>query len=86
MNRPGKAVIAFFGVAGVVMVLVAREFTERGGELGNVARTFNLIGIIWTAVAIFLVVVVLLAGRASRAAARQVELQRDAPEGPDVTS
>lgn len=58
--RGNKGVAWFFGVAGVLMVLVGREFAERGGELGNAAKVFVLIGTIWTAVAIALAISFLL--------------------------
>lgn len=84
MNRVGTGTIAFFGVAGVVMVLVSRELKDRGGDVGAAASTFNLIGLIWTAVAIFLVFVFLLGRRASsRAAARRAEALRE-QNGPDA--
>ncbi len=63
MNGGGKGVAVFFGVSGVLMVLVGREFAERGGDLGNAAKVFVLIGTIWTAVAIGLAAAFLLGRR-----------------------
>lgn len=84
MNAVGKGVIAFFGGAGVLMVIVGREFEGRGGENGEAASVIVLIGMIWTGVAIFLLVLFLLTGRATaRSAASQAELLRDANEGSD---
>ncbi len=85
MNGVGKGTIAFFGGVGVLMVLVAREFKDRGGDVGAASSTFYLIGSIWTAVAIFLLLLFLLIGRSSRRAdRRRAELLRDSSEGPDV--
>ena len=84
MNAVGKGIIAFFGGLGIVMVLVSRELEDRGGEAGEAASVINLIGMIWTAVALFLVLIFVLVGRATkRTAQRQVELLREASEGPD---
>jgi len=86
MNAVGKGIAVFFGGAGVLMVLVGRELEDRGGESGDAGSVFNLIGMIWTGVAILLVVIYLLVGRATRrSAARQAELLREASEGPDGT-
>lgn len=85
MNGVSKGIIAFFGGVGVLMVLVGREFKDRGGDVGNAASVFNLIGMIWTAVAIFLVIVFLLIGSSTtREARRQAEMMREASEGPNV--
>ncbi len=84
MNRVGKGIIAFFGASGVIMVLVGGELDDRGGETGDAASVFTMIGMIWTAVAIFLLVLFLVIGRGvARRAARAAELMRDVPEGPD---
>ncbi len=87
MNAVGKGIIAFFGGAGVLMVLVGREFVDRGGENGEAASVIVLIGMIWTGVAILLLFLFLLIGRATaRNAARQAELLREANESSDGTS
>jgi hypothetical protein len=87
MNAVGKGVIAFFGGAGVLMVLVGREFVDRGGESGEAASVIVLIGMIWTGVAILLLFLFLYVGRAAaRNAIRQAELLREANEGSDGTS
>ncbi len=69
MNGVGKGIIAFFGGVGVLMVLIGNELKDRGGETGDAASVFVMIGMIWTAVAIFLVVVFLLVGRSTARAA-----------------
>lgn len=87
MNAVGKGIIAFFGGAGMLMVLVGREFVDRGGENGEAASVIVLIGMIWTGVAILLLFLFLFIGRATtRNAARQAELLRDANESSDGTS
>lgn len=85
MNRVGTGIIAFFGVSGVVMVLVGRELEDRRGEVGDAASVFVLIGMIWTAVAIFLLVLFLAVGRSvARHAARQAGVVREATKGSDA--
>lgn len=87
MNAVGKGVIAFFGGAGVLMVLVGREFMDRGGENGEAASVIVLIGMIWTGVAMLLLALFLLIGRSNtRNAARQAELLRKSTEGSDGPS
>lgn len=86
MNAVGKGIIAFFGGTGVLMVLVGREFADRGGENGEAASVFVMIGMIWTGVAILLLFLFLVIGRATaRDATRQAELLRDANESSDGT-
>ena len=86
MNAVGKGIAAFFGGVGVLMVLVGRELRDRGGETGDAASVFVMIGMIWTAVAIFLVLVYFLVGRTTaRTAQRQAEQMRDASGGPDAS-
>ncbi len=83
MNGVSKGLTAFFGGVGVLMVLISREFKDRGGDLGSAASTFFLIGTIWTAVAIFLLLVRLGIVRSER---RSTEAGRvGQPDGPDVT-
>ncbi len=85
MNAAGKGIAVFFGGAGVLMVLVGREVRDRGGATGDAASVFVMIGMIWTAVAIFLVMVFFLVGRATAQTARhQSEQLRDTSGGPDV--
>lgn len=84
MNRVGALIITLFGGSGVLMVLIGGEFKDRGGESGEAAKVFVMIGMIWTAVAILLLVLFLLVGRgAARSAARQAEKLREATEGSD---
>ncbi len=87
MNAVGKGVIAFFLGVGVLMVLVGREFADRGGETGNAASVFVMIGMIWTGVAMLLLFLFLFIGRATaRDAVRQAELLRKANESSDGAS
>lgn len=87
MNAVGKGIIAFFGGTGVLMVLVGREFVDRGGENGEAASVIVLIGMIWTAVAMLLLFLFLYVGRATaRNATRKAELLREANESSDGTS
>lgn len=87
MNAVGKGIMAFFGGVGLLMVLVGREFRDRGGETGKAASVFVLIGMIWTAVALLLLAVSVLVGRSTaRNAARQAEQLRNATEGSDGTA
>ncbi len=87
MNGVGKGTIAFFGGVGMLMVLVCRELTDRGGDTGAAASVFVMIGMIWTGVAMFLLLLFLFIGRATaRNATRQAELLRKANESSDGTS
>jgi hypothetical protein len=87
VNAVGKGIIAFFGGAGVLMVLVGRELSDRGGETGDAASVFVMIGMIWTGVAMFLLFLFLFIGRATvRNATRQAELLREANESSDGAS
>ncbi|MDR7086997.1 hypothetical protein J2X11_001836 [Aeromicrobium panaciterrae] len=84
MNAVGKGIMAFFGGVGVLMVLVGREFEDRGGQAGDAASVFVLIGMIWTGVALLLLALFVLVGRSTaRNAARQAEQLRDPTEGSD---
>ncbi|MEO6606681.1 MAG: hypothetical protein ABIN55_13845 [Aeromicrobium sp.] len=56
MNGVNRGVTAFFGGVGILMVLIGAELKDRGGDLGTAASVFVLIGMIWTAVAILLVI------------------------------
>jgi hypothetical protein len=84
MNRVGTGIAALFCVVGALMVLIGRELEDRGGELGDTAKVFVMIGMIWTAVAILLFVLLLIVGSSSVRAQRRAELKRDASQGPDV--
>jgi hypothetical protein len=82
MNRVGTGIAALFCTVGVLMVLIGRELQDRGGETGDTAKVFVMIGMIWTAVAILLFVLFLLVGLSSvRAAQRQAT--REASKGHD---
>lgn len=83
MNGAGKGIIAFFGGVGALMVLVGSELKDRGGETGDAAGVFVMIGLIWTAVAIVLVIVFVIVGRsAAHSAQNEAELMRE-PEDSD---